>query len=212
MNVLGINAVFHESSAALLNDGKVVAACEEERFNRVKHAKQSRVDNPHELPEQAIRFCLDHAGLQASEIDRVAYSFDPQLRRAEYRADWWPDSQMEVKFLRCLGEVGGATDRILRRKLGRALKFVSHHLAHAASAYYPSGFDAAAILIIGGIGEAACSTLARGEVHFRTPWHLFGSMPAFISASRPTMPPRSWDLQLTAIPMCIGANWRRSFK
>jgi carbamoyltransferase len=115
MNVLGINAVFHESSAA-----------EEERFNRVKHAKQSRVDNPHELPEQAIRFCLDHAGLQASEIDRVAYSFDPQLRRAEYRADWWPDSQMEVKFLRCLGEVGGATDRILRRKLGRALKFVSH--------------------------------------------------------------------------------------
>jgi carbamoyltransferase len=163
MNVLGINAVFHESSAALLNDGKVVAACEEERFNRVKHAKQSRVDNPHELPEQAIRFCLDHAGLQASEIDRVAYSFDPQLRRAEYRADWWPDSQMEVKFLRCLGEVGGATDRILRRKLGRALKFVSHHLAHAASAYYPSGFDAAAILIIDGIGEAACSTLARGE-------------------------------------------------
>jgi carbamoyltransferase len=163
MNVLGINSVFHESSAALLIDGKVVAACEEERFNRVKHAKQSEVDNPHELPEQAIHFCLDYAGLQTSEIDRVAYSFDPQLRRAEYRAEWWPDSQMEVHFLKCLGEVGGATDRILRRKLGRALKFVPHHLAHAASAYYPSGFDAAAILIIDGIGEAACSTLARGE-------------------------------------------------
>ena len=88
MNVLGINSVFHESSASLLVDGKVVAACEEERFNRVKHAKQSRVDNPHELPEQAIRFCLDFAGLQASEINRVAYSFDPLLRRAEYRADW----------------------------------------------------------------------------------------------------------------------------
>jgi len=70
MNVLGINSVFHESSASLLVDGKVVAACEEERFNRVKHAKQSRVDNPHELPEQAIRFCLDFAGLQASEINR----------------------------------------------------------------------------------------------------------------------------------------------
>ena len=63
MNVLGINSVFHESSAALLVDGKVVAACEEERFNRVKHGKPARIDNPHELPEQAIRFCLDHAGL-----------------------------------------------------------------------------------------------------------------------------------------------------
>src|SRR5262245_53530309 len=92
MNVLGINAVFHESAAALLVDGKVVSACEEERFNRVKHAKPSQVDNPHELPEHAIRFCLDDAGLQASEIDRVAYSFDPELRRAEYQPQWWPDS------------------------------------------------------------------------------------------------------------------------
>jgi len=163
MNVLGINSVYHESSAALLVDGKVVAACEEERFNRVKHGKPARIDNPQELPEQAIQFCLDHAGLQTSDVDRVAYSFDPRLRRAEYRADWWPDSRMEIDFLRCLDEVGGATDQLLGRKLGKALKFVPHHLAHAASAYYPSGFDAAAILVIDGIGEAACSTLARGE-------------------------------------------------
>jgi carbamoyltransferase len=70
---------------------------------------------------------------------------------------------MEPEFLRCLGEVGDAAGTILRRKLGRAVKFVPHHLAHAASAYYPSGFDPAAILVIDGIGEAACSTLARGE-------------------------------------------------
>ena len=101
MNVLGINSVFHESSAALLVDGKVVAACEEERFNRVKHGKPARIDNPHQLPEQAIRFCLDHAGLKTSDIDRVAYSFDPRLRRAQYRADWWPDTQMEATFLEC---------------------------------------------------------------------------------------------------------------
>jgi carbamoyltransferase len=163
MNVLGINSVFHESAAALVVDGKVVAACEEERFNRVKHAKQSRIDNPHELPEQAIRFCLDHGGLKASDIDRVAYSFDPELRRAGYRPEWWPDGRMEAQFLGCLDEVGGAIDKILGRKSGRALRFVPHHLAHAASAYYPSGFGAAAILVIDGIGEAACSTLARGE-------------------------------------------------
>jgi carbamoyltransferase len=141
----------------------VVAACEEERFNRVKHAKQSRIDNPHELPEQAIRFCLDHAGLKASEVDRVAYSFDPELRRAGYLPEWWPDRRMEAQFLGCLDEVSGAIDKILGPKPARALTFVPHHLAHAASAYYPSGFDAAAILIIDGIGEAACSTLARGE-------------------------------------------------
>jgi carbamoyltransferase len=163
MNILGINAVYHESSAALISDGKVVAACEEERLNRVKHAKQPRVDNPQELPEQAIRFCLDYAGLRASEIDRVAYSFDPALRRAQFDANWWHDSQMEAEFLRCLGEVGDAAGRILGRKAGRAVKFVPHHLAHAASAYYPSGFDPSAILVIDGIGEAACSTLARGE-------------------------------------------------
>jgi carbamoyltransferase len=69
----------------------------------------------------------------------------------------------EPEFLRHLGEVGNAADAILGRKRGRALQFVPHHLAHAASAYYPSGFDPAAILVIDGIGEAACSTLARGE-------------------------------------------------
>jgi carbamoyltransferase len=163
MNILGINAVYHESSAALLVEGKIVAACEEERFNRVKHGKQARFYNPHELPEQAIHFCLDHAGLRASEIDRVAYSFDPQIRRAQFDRDWWPDPQMEPQFLRYLGEVGDVAGKILQRKLGRALKFVPHHFAHAASAYYPSGFDPAAILVIDGIGEAACSTLARGE-------------------------------------------------
>ena len=163
MNILGINSVYHESSAALLVDGKIVVACEEERFNRVKHAKEARFYNPHELPEHAIRFCLDYAGVRASEIDRVAYSFDPQLRRAEFHADWWPSPKMEPEFLRYLGKVGDAAGEILQRKLGRAVKFVPHHLAHAASAYYPSGFDPAAILVIDGIGEAACSTLARGE-------------------------------------------------
>jgi carbamoyltransferase len=163
MNILGINAVYHESSAALIIDGEVVAACEEERFTRIKHAKEARMYNPHELPENAIRFCLDHAGLQAGEIDRVAYSFDPRLRRAEFHAEWWPDSRLEAEFLQRLDEVVDSVARILGRKLGRALKFVPHHLAHAASAYYPSGFDPAAILVIDGIGEAACSTLARGD-------------------------------------------------
>ena len=163
LNILGINSVFHESSAALIIDGQVVAACEEERFNRIKHGKLAQVDNPQVLPEAAILFCLDYAGLQPREIDRVAYSFDPEIRRTDFRADWWPDPGLEMEFLQCLDAVGDAAERVLGRQLDRALRFVPHHLAHAASAYYPSGFDAAAILILDGIGEAACSSLARGD-------------------------------------------------
>jgi carbamoyltransferase len=163
VNILGINSVFHESAAALIVDGKVVAACEEERFNRIKHAKEAKVANPHQLPEQAMRFCLDDAHLSAADIDRVAYSFAPRLRRARFRAEWWPNAEWERTFLDRLGEVRGAAERLLGRSLHGALTFLPHHLAHAASAYYPSGFEHSAILIIDGIGEAACSTLARGD-------------------------------------------------
>ena len=160
MNILGINSVYHESAAALVVDGALVAASEEERFNRIKHGKQSDVDNPHQFPEHAIRFCLDYAGLRGFDIDHVAYSFDPQLRRMQFRAEWWPDPRWEEVFLLRLGEVRGVAERILRRPLRQRFHFVPHHLAHAASAYFPSGFDRAPILTIDGLGEVACSTLA----------------------------------------------------
>jgi carbamoyltransferase len=163
VNVLGINSVFHESAAALVIDGAVVAACEEERFNRIKHAKEAQVDNPHQLPEHSIRFCLDYAGLRAAEIDHVAYSFDPRLRRAKFRAEWWWQPHQEKVFLKRLGDVRRAAEQLLGRPLQRRLHFVPHHLAHAASAYFPSSFERAAILTVDGVGEAACSTLARAD-------------------------------------------------
>jgi carbamoyltransferase len=161
LNILGINSVYHESAAALLVDGALIVAVEEERFNRVKHAKEAQFDNPHELPERAIRFCLDYAGLRSVDIDHVAYSFDPELRRAHYRPEWWWYPWWEKVFLQGLGEVRGVCERLLRRPLRHRFHFVPHHLAHAASAYFPSGFDRAAILTIDGIGEADCSTLGR---------------------------------------------------
>jgi carbamoyltransferase len=160
VNVLGINSVYHESAAALLVDGKLVAAVEEERFNRIKHGKQAEFDNPHQLPERAIRFCLNHAGLSAGDIGHVAYSFDPKLRRKRYRTEWW-DPKSEETFQLRLGQVRGAIEDLLGRSLGPRLHFVSHHLAHAASAYFPSGFDRAAILTIDGMGETAGSALAK---------------------------------------------------
>lgn len=161
VNVLGINSVYHESAAALLVDGALVAAVEEERFNRIKHGKQAEFDNPHQLPERAIRFCLNYAGLTAGDIDHVAYSFNPQLRRAQYRAEWW-DPRLEETFRLRLGQVRGVAEELLGRPLRQEFHFVPHHMAHAASAFFPSGFDRAAILTIDGIGETAGSSLAKG--------------------------------------------------
>src|SRR5262249_9873213 len=160
--VLGINSVYHESAAALLVDGKLVAAVEEERFNRIKHAKEAHFDNPHQFPERAIRFCLKHARLTAKDIDHVAYSFSPKLRRARFRPEWW-FPQWEETFLLRLGQVQAVAEELFERSLRQKFHFVPHHLAHAASAYFPSGFERAAILNIDGIGEAAGSELARAE-------------------------------------------------
>jgi len=161
VNILGINSVYHDSAAALLVDGRLVVAVEEERFNRIKHGKLPHVDNPHQLPERAIRFCLNYAGLTAGDIDHVAFSFDPQLRRTGFRPEWWVDPRFEEVLLLRLGQVRGAAEELLGRPLRQRFHFVPHHLAHAASAYFPSGFDRAAILIIDGLGEAAGSTLAK---------------------------------------------------
>jgi carbamoyltransferase len=162
VNVLGINSVYHESAAALLVDGKLVAAVEEERFNRIKHGKPAEYDNPHQLPERAIRFCLKQAGLTARDVNHVAYSFDPKLRRTRFRTEWW-DPKVEEVFRLRLGQVRSVVEELFGRSLGDRLHFIPHHMAHAASAYFPSGFDRAAILTIDGIGESAGSSLAKAE-------------------------------------------------
>jgi carbamoyltransferase len=160
VNILGINSVYHESAAALLVDGALVAAVEEERFNRIKHGKLAEFDNPHQFPERAIRFCLNYAGLTAGDIDHVAYSFNPQLRRTQYRAEWW-GPRLEETFRLRLGQVRGVAEELLGRPLRQRFHFVPHHMAHAASAYFPSGFDRAAILTIDGLGEIAGSSPAK---------------------------------------------------
>jgi carbamoyltransferase len=168
MFLLGINSVYHESSAALIVDGRVVAAAEEERFNRVKHGKPARVDNAHELPEAAIRFCLESAGIEARQLDAVCYSFDRTLRAKTFQLDPrskrgdWGDTSGEESFLASLHRVPSAVSRVLSRKVDEAFYWVPHHLAHAASTYYPSGFDDAAVLIVDGIGEQATTLLAAG--------------------------------------------------
>src|SRR4051812_18115243 len=131
MRVLGINAVFHDPAAALVVDGETVAAAEEERFNRRKHGHENVPFAAWELPVEAARFCLAEAGLEPGDVDAVAYSYDPDLAPApdDVTADAW-------EGLRTLYA------RRAPRFLGTALpgldpscvRFVPHHVAHAASA------------------------------------------------------------------------------
>jgi carbamoyltransferase len=166
VKILGINSVYHETAAALVIDGVVVAAAEEERFNRYKHGAPPRIDNAHKLPMMAIDYCLRATGVDASEIDAVCYSFDPAVRREEYRVDPhapegdWGHPKAEAVFLSSLAEVEPALCRMVSSHLKGRLHWVPHHLAHAASAYFPSGYSEAGILVADGIGEHAATSLA----------------------------------------------------
>ncbi|HEY0318086.1 MAG TPA: carbamoyltransferase C-terminal domain-containing protein [Solirubrobacterales bacterium] len=149
--VLGINAVFHDSAAALVLDGEVVAAAEEERFSRRKHGKPAVAFSTWELPEQAARWCLRQAGIGADRLDAVGYSYAPDLVvGSEATGDAW--EHLRTTFAR-------RSPRFLATALPGldpgCVRFVPHHVAHAASAYHGAGFDSCAVLVLDGRGENA---------------------------------------------------------
>jgi carbamoyltransferase len=150
-SVLGVNAVFHDPAAALVVDGEIVAAAEEERFTRRKHGKSPVPFSTWELPEHAIRFCLAEAGLRAAEIDAVAYSYDPDLAPPsgdDITVDGWEG--LRTLYVR-------RAPRFLQASLPglrpQAVRFIAHHRAHAASATFASGLDPCAVLVLDGRGE-----------------------------------------------------------
>jgi len=268
MYILGINAAFHDSAAALLYNGQLVAAAEEERFTGIKHGKRPIPFSTYELPFHAIYFCLEKAGIHLRDVDHIAYSFDPALLEDEQegidlhekqagnnepldfkkifmeedpasdrfeKAEDWKDieannnDEMGIganeiaastkthvrarvakapaplkeeksghKFL--AAKPGISLDRLFMESIRRApfhlisgwplylqdrylgskitdweWHFVEHHLAHAASAFYPSPFDRAAVMTLDGRGERCTATFNVGkdqelirfhEVHF----------------------------------------------
>ena len=157
MKVLGINAVFHDPAAALVVDGRTVAAAEEERFSRRKHGKRPVPFSTWELPERAAAWCLAEAGLDASELDAVAYSYDPDLApqpNGDITADSW-------EGLRTL--YARRAPRFLATALPgldpARVHFVPHHIAHAASAHLAAPQRSSAVLVLDGRGErASCLT------------------------------------------------------
>jgi carbamoyltransferase len=161
--ILGISAFYHDSAAALVRDGRIVAAAQEERFTRRKHDA--------DLPVQAIAYCLREAGLSAAELDYVAY-YEKPFRKFERQVETYLSFAPAGfrSFRRALG--GWLRQKLfLRRTLGRGaaglervpLVFLSHHESHAASAFFPSPFEDAAILTLDGVGEWTTTALGTGS-------------------------------------------------
>jgi carbamoyltransferase len=162
--VLGVNAVFHDPAAAIVVDGEIRAAAEEERFSRRKHGKTPVAFSTWELPEQAIRWCLADAGVGVEDLDAVAYSYSPALAAAvadDVTADEWEPLrslfvQRAPKFLRT----------VLPGLDPAQVRFVPHHRAHAASAYLASPYRDCATMVVDGRGERG--SFLSGHVHAGT--------------------------------------------
>ena len=193
MYVLGINAAFHDSSACLIKDGKLIAAAEEERFTQIKHGKRPIPFSTYELPFHAIDYCLKIADIHLNDVDHIAYSFDPYLLLGDEKgkanieiplepgmesgpSKW--TSPWDPLFLSSIVNapaqlLDGYPHHLQKRFKGAKRNkakwhFVEHHIAHAASAYYPSGFNSAAVMTLDGRGEIATTTYNIGKANEMT--------------------------------------------
>jgi carbamoyltransferase len=167
MKILGISAFYHDSAAAILKDGEILAAAQEERFSRIK--------NDPAFPAAAIRFCLQYSGIGLDEVDAVVFYDKPFLKFERLLETYYAFAPAGLgSFLRSMPV--WIKEKLLMKKIlykelrtidpgGKRkplLLFAEHHLSHAASAYYPSPFNEAAILTLDGVGEWATVSISKG--------------------------------------------------
>jgi carbamoyltransferase len=164
MHILGINAFHGDSSAALIHDGELIAAVEEERFNRVKHWAG--------FPAESIRWCLQHAGIRARDLDHVALSFNPKAnvgRKALFTLLNRPSLRSVLDRLQRQGKTLGIRDQLAEidgcpvDAIKARIHSVEHHDAHIASGFLVSPFEQAAILSVDGMGDFVSTVLAGGR-------------------------------------------------
>ena len=162
MNIVGVSAYYHDSAATLIVDGEITAAAQEERFTRIKHDPS--------YPENAVKFCLRQAGLDFSDIDYFLFYDKPILkfeRLLETYLAYAPrgfssfSKAIPLWLKRKLKIRSDIRGRLTKDFKGKLL-FSEHHESHAASAFFPSPFEEAAVLTIDGVGEWATATLANG--------------------------------------------------
>ena len=162
MNILGISCYFHDASAALLQDGRLIAAAEEERFTRKKH--------DYEFPQQAIDFCLEAGGIEAAELDYVAFFEKPFIKFERLllsSMQTFPRSHRVFReaMITWLGDKLWIKT-LIQKRLGvpaSKILFSEHHLSHAASAFLCSPFEEAGILTVDGVGEWATASMGMGK-------------------------------------------------
>src|SRR5947209_3193651 len=153
MNILGISAFYHDSAACLVRQGEIIAAAQEERFTRIKHDR--------DFPIHAVRYCIESQGLSFEQIDAVAYYDTPLItfdRLLETWLSYAPEGFMAFQqalpvWLHEKLFLPREIEKGLENRCSGDLYFTRHHQAHAASAFYPSPFQEAAILTIDGVGE-----------------------------------------------------------
>lgn len=161
MNILGISAFYHDAAACLVRDGEIIAAAQEERFTRKKHDES--------FPENAIDFCLGFGGISREEIDHVAFYDKPLLtfeRLLETYIDFAPRGfRSFIKAMPVWLTEKLWTREEMRKRTGfnGTILFTEHHESHAASAFFPSPFESAAILTMDGVGEWATSSYGVGK-------------------------------------------------
>jgi carbamoyltransferase len=163
VRVLGVNALFHDPSAALVVDGVIVAAAEEERFSRRKHGKRPVPFSAWELPEQAMRWCLAEAGLRPQDLDVVGYSFDPALAKpAQDMGLFDPWDHLRIMYAESAPRFLCAALPGLDLEL---VRFVPHHVAHAASAGLAAPVAGngrpTSVLVLDGRGESSSHLAGR---------------------------------------------------
>jgi carbamoyltransferase len=162
MNILGISCYFHDAAAALLRDGQLIAAAEEERFTRKKH--------DYEFPQQAIDFCLRAGGINAMDLDYVVFFEKPFIKFERLlltNMQTFPRSHAVFReaMITWLGDKLWIK-HLMQRRLGippKKILFSEHHLSHAASTFFCSPFDEAAILTVDGVGEWTTASLGIGS-------------------------------------------------
>lgn len=160
--ILGLSAFYHDSAAALLVDGEIIAAAQEERFTRIKHDQA--------FPAQAVSFCLNEAGIEADDLDYVVFYEKPLLKFDRLLETYLAFAPSGLKsFMMAMPQwlkTKLHLPREIRKSLGGAFQkriaFTSHHESHAASAYYSSPFTEAAVLTMDGVGEWETATIGHG--------------------------------------------------
>ncbi len=181
MFILGISAWYHDSGACLIKDGKVVSAAQEERFSRIKHDK--------EFPHNAIQYCLSHSNITLDDLDEIVFYEKPFLKFERLLETYLAFAPRGFNSFKTAMPVW-IKEKLFQKKMiqdelniiygnkkdwSKQLNFSEHHLSHAASAFYPSPFEKAAVLTMDGVGEYTTTSLAIGnkndlkvikEIHF----------------------------------------------